>query len=378
MAAEDFDVIVAGLGVMGAAAAWQLAARGLRVVGLDRYHPPHTLGSSHGGSRVIREMAFEHPRYVPLVRRAWPLWAELEAFAGRQLLVPTGALYLGAPSSAVVGGSRASAERHGVASEELPVAEVSRRWPQFKLEPGMVGLLERQAGVLRPEACVETLLAAAAARGVTLRFEEPMLSWEVRAGRVHVRTSSGSYSAGRLVLATGPWILDELARAGMTAWVERVVQHWFAPVDAALMDPARCPIYLFEDADGTIVYGFPTLDGVVKAAVHHRGESVTADTVRREVGPEEVERVRHYLARWLPAANGAYQRSAVCLYTNAPDGDFVLDRHPAHAEVLLVSPCAGIGFKFAPVVGEIVADLVTGKAPAFDLRDFGLKRFTTA
>ena len=375
---QRYDVIVAGLGVMGAAAAWQLAARGLRVLGLDRFHPPHTLGSSHGGSRVIREMAFEHPRYVPLARRSYTLWAELEAAAGRQLLIPTGAAYIGAPGSSLVAGSRDSARAHGIASEELSAAQVTARWPQFRPDAGMVGLLEHKAGVLRPELCVQSLLDAAVARGAALRLEEPLVSWQADRGQVRVETAGGSFTAGHLVLAMGPWMPDELARAGAAVWVERVVQHWFTPADRALMDPARCPIFLFEDADGVIVYGFPMLDGVVKAAVHHRGESVNADTVRREVGRDEVARVQGYLARWLPAANGPYQRSAVCLYTNAADGDFIIDRHPAHERVVLLSPCAGIGFKFAPVIGEIAAALVTGKRPAFDLAPFALQRPGTA
>jgi sarcosine oxidase len=345
------------------------------VCGLDRYHPPHTLGSSHGGSRVIREMAFEHPRYVPLVRRAYQQWAELEAGAGSQLLVPTGALYIGAPASSVVAGSRDSAMQHGVGSEELDAASVNRRWPQFRPDAGMVGLLEHRAGVLRPEACVEAMLDAATDLGAVLRYDEPMTSWEAGPDGVSVRTGRGALTAQHLVLALGPWMPDELARAGGEAWVERVIQHWFTPKEPALMDPSRCPIYLWEDSDGVIFYGFPTLDGVVKAAVHHRGESVNPDTVRREVSKEEVERARHYLARWMPAADGGYMRSAVCLYTNARDGDFIIDRHPEHPQVLLASPCAGIGFKFAPTIGEILADLVQDKQPSFDLASFAISRF---
>lgn len=372
--AEHFDVIVAGLGAMGSAAAWQLAARGLKVAGLDRWHPPHTLGSTHGGSRVVREMAFEHPRYVPLVRRAYRQWGELEAQAGRQLLIPTGALYIGSPASSVVAGSRASAVEYGVGSEEMDAGAVHKRWPQFRPDPGMVGLLERRAGVLRPELCVEAMLGAAARHGAVLRFDEPMTEWHAEGGGVTVRTARGTLAAGHLVLALGPWMPDELARAGAEVWVERVIQHWFTPKDPELMDPSRCPIYLWEDADGVIFYGFPTLDGVVKAAVHHRGESVSADAVRREVSEQEVERARRYLARWMPAADGGYVRSAVCLYTNAPDGDFIIDRHPAHPSVLLASPCAGIGFKFAPTIGEILADLVQGRKPSFDLAPFALSR----
>ena len=358
---------------MGSAAAWQLSRRGLSVLGLDRFRPPHTMGSSHGGSRVIREMAFEHPRYVPMVRRAYDLWAELAEASGRELILPTGALYIGAPDSLLVAGSRRSGVEHGVASEELSAAEVRRRWPQFVPDAGMVGLFEQHAGVLRPEACIESCLAQAAAHGAELRYDERLLSWQAGPAGVRVRTDRARYTADRLVLALGPWMQEELARLGVSVWVERVVQQWFAPLDAAAMDPSRCPIYLWEDRDGLVFYGFPALDGAVKAAVHHRGEATSADTVRRDVSPEDVARVVTYLKRWMPAAAGQHLRSAVCLYTNTTDGNFIVDRHPEHPAVLLASPCSGIGFKFAPVVGELLADLAMGTAPGVDMAPFRLK-----
>jgi sarcosine oxidase len=369
---QRFDVIVAGLGAMGSAAAWQLSRRGLSVLGLDRHRPPHAMGSSHGGSRIIREMAFEHPRYVPMVRRSYELWAELAAASGRELMLPTGALYIGAPDSLIVAGSRRSAVEHRVACEEYSAAEVRRRWPQFVPDAGMVGLFERQAGVLRPEACIEAGLAQASAHGATLRYDEAVLSWEAGPGVVRVRTDGASYVADRLVLALGPWMQEELVRLGVKVWVERVVQQWFAPVDAAAMDPSRCPVYLWEDTDGVVFYGFPALDGAVKAAVHHRGEATTADTVRRDVSPEDVARVAAYLKRWMPAAAGPHLRSAVCVYTNTTNGNFIVDRHPEHSAVLLASPCSGIGFKFAPVIGEMLADLVMDRAVGIDLAPFRL------
>ncbi|MDP3774026.1 MAG: N-methyl-L-tryptophan oxidase [Gemmatimonadales bacterium] len=372
-----YDVIVAGLGAIGSAAAWQMAGRGLKVLGLDRYRPPHALGSSHGGSRVIRELAFEHPRYVPMARRGYELWDELAAESGRgDLLIPTGALYLGAPESSIVAGSRASAAAHDVPCEELSAAEVCRRWPAFRPD-GMVGLFENRAGVLWPEACVETMLTAAASRpGVELCFDEPMIAWGEEAdGAVWVLTTRQTYRAERLVLATGPWMAEVLSDIGVTVTVERVVQHWFAPArDEHLLGPARFPVYLCEDSAGVICYGFPLLDGAMKAAVHHRGESTTADTVRREVGSEEVAQTRDRLARYIPAAAGEHLRSEVCMYTNPTDGGFIIDQHPEHRNVLLASACSGIGFKFAPAVGEILADLATGASPRFDLAPFRAQR----
>jgi len=370
------DVIVAGLGAVGTAAAWQLARRKARVLGFDRFLPPHDRGSSHGGSRIIREAAFEGPQYVPLIRATYPLWAALEADAAEPLLTLTGALYVGAPDSGIVTMSRASAEAHGVAREDLTADDVRRRFPAFAPEPGMVGLLERHAGLLRPERCVGALLAAARRAGAELRGDEPVLEWSARPGGVAVRTSRGSYEAGGLILAMGSWMPQFFAGIGVTLEVERQVQHWFAPAgEGAVLEPDRCPVHIWEDRDGVIFYGFPLLDGAVKFAVHHRGEITTAEAVRRDVAPGEVERVRAYAQRFVPPAAGAHLRSAVCLYTNSPDGHFIVDRHPAHARVVLVNACSGIGFKYAPRVGEGAAMLLLEAAAPPDLLPFGLSRF---
>jgi sarcosine oxidase len=373
------DVIIAGLGAMGSAAAWQLARRGISVKGFDALQPPHALGSTHGGSRVIRETAFEHPRYVPVVRRAYDLWGELGAVSreSRPLLIPTGALYAGVPTASVVSGSRRSAVEHSVPCEELDAAGIRSRWPVFSPDDGMVGLLEHRGGILDPETCVRAMLDAATAEGADLHTGEGILEWGEEEGGVWVRTLNGRYTAKHLVFSTGPWMMPLLQAAGASVWVERVVQHWFEPArDAGALAPGRMPIYLWEDSDGVIFYGFPMLDGAVKCSVHHRGESTTAEDVRRSVTPDEVERTFRMLRRFVPPAAGRHLRSAVCLYTNTGDGDFVIDRHPAHSPVILVSPCSGIGFKFAPAIGEIVADLVEGAAPRFDLTPFSISRFS--
>jgi sarcosine oxidase len=374
-----YDVIVAGLGAVGSAAAWQCARAGMRVLGLDRFRPPHDLASHHGGSRVIRETAFEHPRYVPLVRRAYELWDELGAEnQKRDLLIPTGALYFGAPAASVVTGSRASAKEHGVPCEELTADEITRRWPVFEPAPGSVGLLERRAGILRPESCVQAMLGAARGAGAHVRLDEPMLRFGADENGAWVETRRGRETGAHLIVATGAWMKPVLNELGVKAWVERVVQHWFKPLkeETGLL-PAEMPIYLWQGADGVILYGFPVVDGVLKCSVHHRGQYVTVDDVVREVSKIEVEEVRGRLARLIPRAAGQHVRSAVCLYTNTPDGDFLIDRHPGHSRVLVASACSGIGFKFAPAVGEILSDLAAGKTPRFDLAPFSFARFLT-
>jgi len=337
------------------------------------------MGSSHGDSRIIREMAFEGPAYVPLARRAFTFWDALSDSTGAPLLLMTDALYLGAPATGLLALSRTSAAAHGVPHEDLDREAVQRRFPAFDVPSGMAGLLEHHAGVLRPEACVTAMLAEARRHGAELRLEEPMLSWEAKAGGVRVRTDRGVIETGALILATGAWMPAELAPLGVPLQVERVVQHWFRPIgDASRFSPERCPVYLCEDPDGTIFYGFPLLDGLVKCAVHHKGEMTGPHVVRRTVSDEEVARVRVYADRFVPGAAAAHARSAVCLYTDTPDGHFIVDRHPAHPNVVLVSACNGVGFKFAPVIGEAAAQLALGRPLPTMLTPFTIGRFGVA
>src|SRR6185503_3595098 len=211
-----YDVILAGLGAMGSATAFHLAGRkGLRVLALDRYRPPHTLGSTHGGSRIIRETSFEHPRYVPLVRRAYECWRRMEAATGRPLLTITGGVFIGARDGVFVARSKESADTHGVRYEILSPAEIRRRFPAFRPDAGAVGFFEPGAGILGPEACVQACLDYARAGGVEVRFDEPVVRWQANGKGVTVTTPRGRYSAGKLLLAAGPWMLDTLTRVGV-------------------------------------------------------------------------------------------------------------------------------------------------------------------
>jgi sarcosine oxidase len=280
----------------------------------------------------------------------------------------------GPPEGLLVAGARRSAEAHGLPFEVLSGAEIRRRFPAFAPAPAMVGLVEPRAGVLFPEACIEAALAGARAAGADLRFDEEVQSWTAGESGVTVRTGRGAVSAGRLVFAAGAW-LPRLVPSLPLA-VARQVLHWFSPLPGAArsLSPDACPIALWEFAPGRVFYTFPDLGDGVKAAIHHEGEPADPDRVRREVGAEEVAEVRALLASLLPPAAGPLRESCVCLYTNTPDQHFLIDRHPQHGRVLVASPCSGHGFKFAPVVGEAVADLVTEGRSRFDLAPFRLDR----
>ncbi|MDQ7828018.1 MAG: N-methyl-L-tryptophan oxidase [Armatimonadota bacterium] len=373
-----YDAIVLGLGAMGSAAAWQLARRGRRVLGLDRYPPAHDRGASHGRSRIIREAYFEHPAYVPLVQRAYELWAELERACGRLLLLTTGGIMLGRPESVLVRGALASARTHGLAHELLDGREVRRRFPVFQPDDEMAGVLEPRAGVLFPEEAILAALQEAARAGAELHHEEPVLTWAAGPTGVAVRTARGDYEAGLLVLTPGPWAPHLLAELGLELTVQRQVVPWFRP--AALPEafaPERCPIYIWMVGE-RLYYGFPQLgDSGVKIAEHvTAGAPTTAETVRREVDPREVEALREaFVRRYMPAADGRLLDVTTCLYTMTPDAHFVIDSHPDHPNVVVACGFSGHGFKFAPVVGEILADLALEGRTAHDIGLFRIARF---
>lgn len=352
--AQRSTVAVAGLGVLGSSIALHLARRGVRVIGFDRHAPPHALGSSHGRSRIIRQAYFEHPDYVPLVQRAFLLWRELQHAAGQPLLAPGGALMLGSPEGSLITGAHESARRHGLEHEWLEGAELARQFPEFRTEPGMVGLWEPTAAALFPEACVGAQLKLARAAGAELHQNEPVLEWSSSAQGVSVTTAQGVYKAEQLVLAAGSHLPALLPGVDHGLWVERQVQYWFEP-----LGNSSPPIHLWELLDGTFLYGFPDYGHGFKLARHHGGEATDPDTVRRRHDAEELARLRALADRHLPSLTGRLLDSEVCLYTNTADGHFWIDRHLAHPEVLIASACSGHGFKFASALGESIAAWVT-------------------
>jgi sarcosine oxidase len=369
------DVIIVGLGAMGSAAAWHLAARGQRVLGFDRFHPPHAMGSSTGRSRIIREAYWESPFYVPIVRRAYELWAELERRTAQRLLRPTGGLVIGPSQGPLVAGAIASAETHGVPLTRLTAAEVRARYP---LRPGdhLAAVWEPRAGVLNPEASVSAMLAEAARAGADLRFDEPVLEWRATPEGVEMTTALGRFGARHLVLAAGAWMTGPLPAAELPLSVARQTMFWLRPrAEAAVFSPERCPVWLWESDAGPVYYGFPDLGDGPKVARHHGGALVSPETVERQVTAEEAAALVAFLEEAIPDLPGRVTDARVCLYTNTPDEHFLIDRHPASAAVLLLSPCSGHGFKFAPALGEATADWLMDRPCRFDLTPFRLSRF---
>jgi sarcosine oxidase len=364
---NDYDAIVIGLGAMGSAALYQLARRGQRVLGLEAFAPNHELGSFHGESRVIRLAYFEHPSYVPLLLRAYELWAELERESDEKLLTITGGLMIGAPDSELVVGARTSAEQHGLEHEVLSAEETSRRYPAFNLAAHEVALSEPRAGFLRPERSIATFVRLAQAAGADAHYQEPVRSWNASDGGVEIATDQARYTAHRAVFACGARLSNVLGGSIPAIVAERMPLFWMAPSEPDLFALGRMPIYLWEMDTGEHFYGFPHVEWPgVKVARHHSGDFCDADVVDRTVNAEDEHRLRVAIESRLPALNGPVIASRVCVYENSPDTHFLIDRLPEHPNVIYAGGFSGHGFKFASVVGEIVADLVTRGAATPD------------
>jgi sarcosine oxidase len=361
---EAFDAIVVGLGAHGSAAAAELARRGLRVVGLERFARGETMGSSGGRSRMIRIAHYETPSYVPLARSSWERWRALEAETGVPILTPWLGLYAGPADSIVVAGSLAAARAGAVGHEVLDADAIRARWRVFTPADDTVAVVDTDAGIIDADHAIEAHLVVAERQRAMLRFGARVVDWRPAAGGgFEVETSDGIVVGGdRLVLTAGPWTTWLMPDLRLPLVVERQPVLWIDPPmgrSAADLRLADLPIWLWSTAAGTL-YGFPWDDELgLKVALHHGGAIVDPDTVERTVGPVDEVAVRSFVRDRMPAMDGPVRRSMVCLYTNAPDDEFIVDRHPAAPGVAFASACSGHGFKFAPVIGEILADLVT-------------------
>jgi sarcosine oxidase len=364
---------------MGSATLYHLAQRGWRVLGLEQYKHGHSLGSSHGDSRIIREMYFEHPLYVPLVQRAYELWNELEERSATTLMTITGGLMIGPPDGLVVTGTLRSAAAHDLAHEVLSADQIRARHPAFRLADGLVAAVDPRAGYLDPEACTRAHLDAARAAGADANFEEPVLEWMSDGAGVQVKTPAGSYTADWLVMAAGAWSRKLLRDIELPLTVERQTVFWLDPPgESDLYDRGRFPIYAYEYKPGSICYGFPRLPRGVKASVMHGGEmSDDPAVIRRTIDDSDVKALRAALRPVLPKLSEApIRETGTCLFTNTPDHDFIVDFHQLHPQVLISSPCSGHGFKFASVIGEIQAELLIEGRTRIDLAPFRINRLT--
>jgi sarcosine oxidase len=384
----QFDVIIIGLGAMGSAASYQLAKRGAKVLGLDRYAPPHRFGSTHGETRITRVACGEGLEYTPLAVRSNVLWREIERETGASLLVQNGFASIAGKRRAAKAGNVeflevtiAAAKAAGIGYEILGGKEFRTRFPAFNVQDDDTIYFDKLGGYLKPEVCVETQLRLAKENGAQLNLSEQAISYEEASGGVRVKTPAGEYTAKTLILSAGPWLaelMDERLMPGLK--VTRQVVCWFRVKDSARFEdfqPSRFPVFVWQVPAQQISYGFPALGGPedgVKISTEQYDVAVDPGNMDRIVSAaEQAALYDEYVAPYFPGLDRTCVRSDVCLYTSVPDSRFVIDRHPDHQEVIVASPCSGHGFKHSAAIGEALAQMALGE-PHIDLSRF---RFRT-
>jgi sarcosine oxidase len=370
-----YDAIVVGLGSMGSATLYHLAKRGKRVLGLEQFDVPNALGSSVGVNRIIRLAYAEHPDYVPLLRRSYELWRELEALAGEKLLVITGGLDVGRENEENVQGSLLSCNVHQLPHELLDAEGVRCRFPGYRLPPDMVAVHQPDGGFLMSERCVVAHTVAALDCGAEIHGRERTTGWSAKGSGVRVTTAHGTYEAGSLVVTAGSWVGELVAELAPLAVPERQVLLWAQPRKPEHFRFDAFPVFTMQAPEGRF-YGFPVygVPGFKIGKYHHRRQRVRLDAIERECNAEDEAVLREGLSRYFPDADGPTLAMKVCLFTNTSDEHFILDRHPDHPQVAIAAGFSGHGFKFCSVVGEIMSDLVATGTTRHRIDRFRLAR----
>jgi sarcosine oxidase len=372
-----YDVIVVGVGGMGSATSYYLARRGKRVLGLERFGIPHAMGSSHGHTRIIRLAYYEHPSYVLLLKRAYELWREIQQTVGERLLHITESIDAGPEDSWVFKGSWESCKLHDLPHEVLTGAELHRRYPGYHLPADHLALVQPEGGFLTPEKCIVSYVMAAQARGAEIHARERVLEWEPLEGGVRVRTDRGLYEADKLVVTAGAWDGELLDVLDGLAVPERQVLAWLQPTRPERFRADVFPVFNLLVDEGRF-YGFPVfgVPGFKFGKYHHLEEMVDPETVDREAHDYDEQLLRDFAERYFPDGCGPTMDLQSCMFTNTPDNHFVLDLHPDYPQVSFASPCSGHGYKFASVIGEIMADLAETGITRHDISLFRLDRLT--
>jgi sarcosine oxidase len=357
-----FDVAVVGLGAMGSAAAAHLAARGVSVIGFDAHFPAHTLGSSHGDSRLIRLGYFEDPSYVPLLQRAYANWRTMETRLREEILTITGVLHIGRPDSKIVSGTQKSCALHGLPVETLEAEALRLRHPAFAIGDEEIAVLDPQGGYLRPEAAVMGYIKLAAADGAALHFGEKVTAIDTGDNGVSIVTATGRYEAAKVIVATGAWIAGLVPELQGKAVPIRQVVAWYQPSDGFITTPQRMPAFIHDEGEDGSYFGFPAIgvDGIKLGRHTHFMEPIDPDAPNPPVNARDTDLLDAFVRRRLPTAAGLRVRAVTCRYTMLPSEDFLIDLLPRDPRIVIASPCSGHGFKFTSVIGEILADLALG------------------
>lgn len=354
---------------MGSAALNHIARRGARVLGLERFTVPNDRGSSHGQSRIIRLAYWEDPKYVPLLRRAYALWHELEAAAGERLLITTGSVDAGPRDSVPIRGVRAACADFDLSCDELDAAELAARFPGYRLPSEIVAFFQPDGGFLLPERCIVAHVQAAIRHGAVIHENEQVTGWDARDGRVVLRTDRDRYEARHLVMTAGAWTGKLLGELEPLLAPERQVVLWVEPRAPQLFRPGVFPVFYIHVEEGSF-YGLPSHDGAgfKIGKYHHRREVVDPDRMDRTCHPDDEAVLRAAIHRYFPLADGAAISAKTCLFTNTRDEHFIIET--LRPRVSVAAGFSGHGFKFCSVVGEILADLALEGATPHDISLF--------
>ena len=380
---EDYcEAAVLGLGGVGSAAFAELARRGIDVVGIDRWKPPHQLGSSHGQSRIFRIAYFEHPNYVPLAQRSREAWLSMENRVERRVFIPSGGAWIGPNGCRVVRDSQLAADEHGLEYELISGEEANRRWPAFSADSDAVCFYEQDAGIVCPENAIISFLEDGVSNGGTLRCGDQMLELNPSDRDVQIKLSSGVLRAQKVIVTLGAWSSDLLSDVGIALQPQRQVLGWTKPKSRELVREGQLPVWVFSDSDTSIQYGFPICDGMpgpdgAKIARHCQGEPCDPDTVRRTTDAEDEKTLLTDLSDRVPAAAGDLIDTKVCMYTLSKDEHFIVDQHPDYNHVVVGCGFSGHGFKFCPALGEGLADILLEGETALPMDFLSLNRFAS-
>ncbi|MBX2917070.1 MAG: N-methyl-L-tryptophan oxidase [Cyclobacteriaceae bacterium] len=379
----SYDVIVIGVGSMGSAACYYLAKSDVKVLGIEQFGIPHENGSHAGQSRIIRKAYFEHPDYVPLLERAYHNWKQLEAETGTQLYFPTGLLYAGKADGILIKGVKESARQYNINIETINHTESKNRFPSFTIPLDFEILFEPNAGFLTPERCILSFTELAIKAGATIHTHEQLVSWKQDGSVITVQTTKQTYSCKKLIITTGAWTSHVLPNMQPQLSVTRQVVVWGTPQQWDNFIQRNFPCWLIDDAQQPgMYYGFPILPvsqigGSIglKAAYHYPGKPTDANRVDRTITPTEETELVKSVRQYLPTGFNSIHLSKICLYTNTPDENFIMDFLPENNNVVVAAGFSGHGFKFASVVGEVLSDLALKGETTMPIEFLNLNRF---
>ena len=370
-----YDVIIIGLGAMGSAASYYLSKNGVKVLGLDTYEPPHKLGSSHGHTRVIREAYHEGTSYVPIVKRAYELWNELDHEIEDKLILEYGGMYLG-DDGKYLSDAKKSAKKYDIPIKEFSSKEIKEKYNILNPPNNFKGLLENRSGAVFPEKAISNFLSKSINNGSSHNYNEKVIGWGKQSKFYKVETDKNNYFAEKLIFSSGAWIKNLVPSLKLPVKIERQVLFWFDPIkDKDRFHYSNMPNTGWDLDNGMEFYTQPNIENKgFKVAMHHNGKFISENDLNRESNADDLSIVKNFLEEYIPLANGKLIDSRVCVYTNTPDFDFIIDFYPNDENIIICSPCSGHGFKFTPAIGEICSELVINNGTNYDLSEFSINR----